>query len=150
MSTLRIALPNKGRLERPAADLLQHSGMRFEKTSRSLSVPAFQPGQTMKDGFSAAMSAIGSASGVAAFVNVICAPGPIAAATRRRIFASSPAEAAVARMTRSVPAASARRWARWTSTPSSAFYSIIPTYSYHLPFYQRVMKTVSTPVVHMQ
>lgn len=39
MSTLRIAVPNKGRLERPSADLLQHSGMRFEKTQRSLSVP---------------------------------------------------------------------------------------------------------------
>lgn len=39
MSTLRIALPNKGRLERPATDLLEHSGMRFEKTARSLSVP---------------------------------------------------------------------------------------------------------------
>ena len=39
MSTLRIALPNKGRMERPAADLLHHSGMRFEKTDRSLSVP---------------------------------------------------------------------------------------------------------------
>ncbi len=39
MSTLRIALPNKGRLDRPATDLLQHSGMRFEKTERSLSVP---------------------------------------------------------------------------------------------------------------
>lgn len=39
MSTLRIALPNKGRLEQPATDLLRHSGMRFEKTTRSLSVP---------------------------------------------------------------------------------------------------------------
>ncbi len=32
-------MPNKGRLERPAAELLRHSGMRFEKTERSLSVP---------------------------------------------------------------------------------------------------------------
>jgi ATP phosphoribosyltransferase len=39
MSVLRIAIPNKGRLEEPAASLLQHSGMRFEKTARSLSVP---------------------------------------------------------------------------------------------------------------
>ncbi len=39
MSTLRIAVPNKGRLEDPAAELLLHSGMRFEKTTRSLSVP---------------------------------------------------------------------------------------------------------------
>ena len=37
--TLRIAVPNKGRLERPAADLLRQSGMRYEKTDRSLSVP---------------------------------------------------------------------------------------------------------------
>jgi ATP phosphoribosyltransferase len=39
MSGLRIAIPNKGRLEAPAASLLEHSGMRFEKTPRSLSVP---------------------------------------------------------------------------------------------------------------
>ena len=39
MSTLRIAVPNKGRLQEPSADLFSHSGMRFEKTSRSLSVP---------------------------------------------------------------------------------------------------------------
>lgn len=39
MSTLRIAVPNKGRLEEPAAELLLHSGMGFEKTARSLSVP---------------------------------------------------------------------------------------------------------------
>jgi ATP phosphoribosyltransferase len=39
VSTLRIAVPNKGRLEEPAAELLRHSGMRFEKTARSLSVP---------------------------------------------------------------------------------------------------------------
>ncbi len=39
MSTLRIALPNKGRLEEPATELLSQSGMRFEKTARSLSVP---------------------------------------------------------------------------------------------------------------
>lgn len=37
--TLRIAVPNKGRLEKPAADLLRQSGMRYEKTERSLSVP---------------------------------------------------------------------------------------------------------------
>ncbi len=39
MSTLRFAIPNKGRLEQPAAALLRQSGMRFEKTTRSLSVP---------------------------------------------------------------------------------------------------------------
>ena len=39
MSTLRIAVPNKGRLEEPARELLAHSGMRFERTVRSLSVP---------------------------------------------------------------------------------------------------------------
>jgi ATP phosphoribosyltransferase len=39
VSTLRIAVPNKGRLEEPAAELLLHSGMRFEKTARSLSIP---------------------------------------------------------------------------------------------------------------
>jgi ATP phosphoribosyltransferase len=39
MSVLRIAVPNKGRLQNPSADLLSHSGMRFEKTARSLSVP---------------------------------------------------------------------------------------------------------------
>ncbi len=39
MSILRIAVPNKGRLQDPSADLLSHSGMRFEKTTRSLSVP---------------------------------------------------------------------------------------------------------------
>lgn len=37
--TLRIAVPNKGRLERPASELLRQSGMRYEKTDRSLSVP---------------------------------------------------------------------------------------------------------------
>ncbi len=39
MTTLRIAVPNKGRLEEPARELLAHSGMRFERTVRSLSVP---------------------------------------------------------------------------------------------------------------
>ncbi len=39
MSTLRFAVPNKGRLEQPTAALLRQSGMRFEKTTRSLSVP---------------------------------------------------------------------------------------------------------------
>jgi ATP phosphoribosyltransferase len=39
MSLLRIAVPNKGRLEQPASDLLRQSGMRFEKTTRTLSVP---------------------------------------------------------------------------------------------------------------
>jgi len=37
--TMRIAVPNKGRLERPATELLRQSGMRYEKTERSLSVP---------------------------------------------------------------------------------------------------------------
>lgn len=39
MSTLRIAVPNKGRLEEPTAELLRQSGMRYEKTARSLAVP---------------------------------------------------------------------------------------------------------------
>ncbi len=37
--TLRIALPNKGRLEQPAADLLKQAGFYFERTPRSLAVP---------------------------------------------------------------------------------------------------------------
>jgi len=37
--TLRIAVPNKGRLERPATDLLRQAGFRFERTERSLAVP---------------------------------------------------------------------------------------------------------------
>ena len=36
---LRIAVPNKGRLEEPAAALLASAGLRFERTARSLSVP---------------------------------------------------------------------------------------------------------------
>jgi ATP phosphoribosyltransferase len=39
VTTLRIAVPNKGRLEEPSAELLSQSGMRYEKTARSLSVP---------------------------------------------------------------------------------------------------------------
>lgn len=38
-NTLRIALPNKGRLEQPAADLLKQAGFYFERTPRSLAVP---------------------------------------------------------------------------------------------------------------
>lgn len=36
---MRIAVPNKGRLEEPAAALLAQAGLRFERTTRSLSVP---------------------------------------------------------------------------------------------------------------
>lgn len=36
---IKIALPNKGRLERPAAELLRQAGFRFERTERSLAVP---------------------------------------------------------------------------------------------------------------
>ena len=35
----RIAMPTKGRLEVPAADLFRQAGFRFERTERSLSVP---------------------------------------------------------------------------------------------------------------
>jgi ATP phosphoribosyltransferase len=37
--TITIALPNKGRLEQPATELLGQAGFRFERTDRSLSVP---------------------------------------------------------------------------------------------------------------
>jgi len=37
--TLRIAVPNKGRLDEPATEVLRQSGMRFERTPRTLSVP---------------------------------------------------------------------------------------------------------------
>lgn len=36
---LRIAVPNKGRLEKPASELLNQAGFGFERTDRSLSVP---------------------------------------------------------------------------------------------------------------
>ena len=36
---LRIAVPNKGRLEKPATELLKQAGFRFERTERSLAVP---------------------------------------------------------------------------------------------------------------
>ena len=36
---LRIAVPNKGRLEAPACELLQQAGFGFERTARSLAVP---------------------------------------------------------------------------------------------------------------
>lgn len=36
---LRIALPNKGRLEQPATELLRQAGFHFERTPRSLAVP---------------------------------------------------------------------------------------------------------------
>lgn len=36
---IKIALPNKGRLERPASELLRQAGFRFERTERSLAVP---------------------------------------------------------------------------------------------------------------
>ena len=37
--TLTIALPSKGRMERPATELLRQAGFRFERTERSLAVP---------------------------------------------------------------------------------------------------------------
>ena len=37
--TLKIAVPNKGRLERPASELFRQAGFRFERTERSLAVP---------------------------------------------------------------------------------------------------------------
>lgn len=37
--TIKIALPNKGRLERPATELFRQAGFRFERTERSLAVP---------------------------------------------------------------------------------------------------------------
>ena len=36
---LRIAVPNKGRLENPATELLRQAGFRFERTERSLALP---------------------------------------------------------------------------------------------------------------
>lgn len=39
--TIKIALPNKGRLEQPATDLFRQAGFRFERTDRSLAVPVF-------------------------------------------------------------------------------------------------------------
>lgn len=36
---VRIAVPNKGRLEEPSVHLLRQAGLRFERTERSLSVP---------------------------------------------------------------------------------------------------------------
>lgn len=37
--TIRIAVPNKGRLEAPTQELLRKAGLQFEKTDRALSVP---------------------------------------------------------------------------------------------------------------
>lgn len=37
--TLKIALPNKGRLEKPATELFKQAGFRFERTERTLAVP---------------------------------------------------------------------------------------------------------------
>jgi ATP phosphoribosyltransferase len=37
--TIRIAIPNKGRLEAPTAALLRQAGLRYEKTARALAVP---------------------------------------------------------------------------------------------------------------
>lgn len=39
IDTIRIALPNKGRLEQPATELLRQAGFQFERTPRSLTVP---------------------------------------------------------------------------------------------------------------
>ena len=38
-TTIRMAIPNKGRLEAPTAALLKQAGLRYEKTSRALAVP---------------------------------------------------------------------------------------------------------------
>lgn len=37
--TIRLAVPNKGRLEAPTAALLRQAGLRYEKTARALAVP---------------------------------------------------------------------------------------------------------------
>lgn len=38
--TLRVAVPNKGRLQEPSIELLRDAGLSFETTDRALSVPA--------------------------------------------------------------------------------------------------------------
>jgi ATP phosphoribosyltransferase len=40
MGTLRLAVPNKGRLQGPSADLLSQAGLIFERNERALSAPA--------------------------------------------------------------------------------------------------------------
>ena len=37
--TYRLAVPNKGRLQQPTANLLKQAGLRYEKTDRALAVP---------------------------------------------------------------------------------------------------------------
>jgi ATP phosphoribosyltransferase len=37
--TIRMAVPNKGRLEAPTTALLRQAGLRYEKTTRALSIP---------------------------------------------------------------------------------------------------------------
>lgn len=37
--TIRLAIPNKGRLQQPAAAMLKQGGLSYEKTERALSVP---------------------------------------------------------------------------------------------------------------
>ena len=37
---LRLAVPNKGRLQEPSAELLSQAGLTFERTARALSAPA--------------------------------------------------------------------------------------------------------------
>ena len=37
--SIRVAVPNKGRLAGPSVDLLRKAGLRFEVSSRALSVP---------------------------------------------------------------------------------------------------------------
>lgn len=39
-AVLRLAVPNKGRLQRPSADLLSQAGLIFERNERALSAPA--------------------------------------------------------------------------------------------------------------
>ena len=41
-TAMRFAIPNKGRLEAPAARLLQQAGFRYERTERSLAVPVLE------------------------------------------------------------------------------------------------------------
>jgi ATP phosphoribosyltransferase len=44
MSGVRLAVPNKGRLEEPTAALLAQAGIRYEKTDRALAVPVRDAG----------------------------------------------------------------------------------------------------------
>ena len=37
--TIRLAVPNKGRLQQPTAAMLKQGGFSYEKTDRALAVP---------------------------------------------------------------------------------------------------------------